>query len=149
MKKLLIVVAVIATLLWWQVPNWLDNWNQQRAQEAEQFLQQGESFGQTADQQQCLDTALEGLRGCSGNTCTINQGLFLKACWQQSKPADGFCDGIPLFRNKALEEDKEWARYYCRDKDISHEGCRFLLKRQQYFCSDGVAADANETAEQG
>lgn len=144
MKKFLIIAGFLGVVGWFWGQSWLEDWNQQRSQEAKVYLQKGEHFGAESNQQQCLDQALSDLNGCSGNTCTINQGLFLKACWQEAAPVQGFCDGVPPYRLKALEKEKEWARYYCRDKDISHEGCRFLLKRQQYFCSDGIAADADE-----
>lgn len=146
MRNFLVIAAIIAAALGTWGPKWLEEWNAQRSEEAQIYLAEGKSFGQSASLQQCMDKALFALNSCSGNACTINQGLFLKACLQQQTgPTDSFCQGIPPFRNKPLEKDKEWARYFCRDKEIAHEGCRFLLQRQQYFCSGGVAADADET----
>lgn len=140
-KWMLLSVALIAALLAALAPGWLEEWNVQRAEEAKQFRAQGVSFGQANDTQSCLDAAMDGLKGCQGNTCTINQGLFLKACLEVAEPNPVLCEGIPPFRNKMLEKEKEWARYYCRDKGIAHEGCRFLLRRQQSFCAGGVPVD--------
>jgi len=141
-KVVLLALLVIAGGVAMLAPGWLEDWNQQRAEEAQQYRQQGEVFGRNADTQQCMDRALNALKGCEGNTCTINQGVFLKACWAVATPNPVLCDGIPPFRNKMLEKEKEWARYFCTDKGIAHDGCRFLLRRQQHFCSDGIAADA-------
>ncbi|MCV6590721.1 MAG: hypothetical protein OIF57_17110 [Marinobacterium sp.] len=148
-KGVLLALVAVAAILAVLAPSWLEDWNQQRAEEARQFRQQGQQFGQQADTQQCMDKALDGLKGCQGNTCTINQGIFLKACLEVAQPNPVLCEGIPPFRNQMLEEEKEWARFFCRDKAISHEGCRFLLRRQQSFCADGVAVDAVSNEQTG
>lgn len=141
-KTVLVLAAVLVAAVVVLGPDWLESWNAQRAQEAKQYRLQGETYGRTADTQQCMDTALNNLQGCVGNTCTINQGVFLKACLSVAVPNPVLCEGIPPFRNKMLEKEKEWARYFCADKAITHDGCRFLLRRQQAFCSGGIPADA-------
>ncbi len=140
-KTALLLVAVLVAAAVLLGPGWLENWNTQRAEEAKQYQRQGEQYGRTVDTQQCMDTALNNLQGCVGNTCTINQGVFLKACLTVATPNPVLCAGIPPFRNKMLDTEKEWARYFCTDKGIVHDGCRFLLRRQQSFCAGGVPVD--------
>lgn len=137
----LVVSLVLAAVAAIMAPQWLEEWNAERAADAKLYRQKGLDFGQQADTQQCMDKALAGLTGCLGNTCTINQGVFLKACFEVATPNPVLCEGIPPFRNKMLEKEKEWARYFCNDKNINHDGCRFMLRRQQMYCSGGVAAD--------
>ncbi|MBY4676542.1 hypothetical protein [Marinobacterium arenosum] len=143
-KLILAALLLLALLIGWQGPKWLQAWNAERAEEAQLFIKQGSEYGSQHNQQACLDRALTKLtqQDCDGNTCTINQGLFLKACLAVAEPSATFCEGVPPYRLKPLEDESEWARFFCSDREISHDGCRFLLRRQQYFCSDGVAADA-------
>lgn len=132
---ILLLLVVAAIYGWLNRESWLVDFNQERALKTIQFKQDGQAFGETASQQECLDQALSQFDGCLGFSCTVNQGVFLKACLNQSEVTDGFCDGVPEYREKPTEDDKSWAKYYCRDHNIKGEGCGLLMKQQQFFCS--------------
>ncbi|BBB31602.1 hypothetical protein [Neptunomonas japonica] len=132
---MLLILVVAAISFWLNRDSWLADFNQERAVITEQFKHDGQAYGQTTDQQNCLDTTLQQFDGCLGFSCTVNQGVFLKACLSQAKASEGFCDGVPEYRETPTEDDKAWAKYYCWNHNIKGEGCRFLMKQQKYFCS--------------
>ncbi len=131
----LLLLVIAAVYGWINRDSWLAGFNQERAVTTARFKQDGESVGKAVDQQECLDRALRQFDGCLGYSCTVNQGVFLKACLSQATESQGFCDGVPEYREKPTEDDKNWAKYYCWDRNIRGEGCRFLMKQQKYFCS--------------
>lgn len=131
---LFLIVAGIF-IAWLTQDKWLPGWNQELAQQSQDFTQRGSTFGETADQQACLEEALTSFNRCSGFACTISHGKFLKACWQQATPSEGFCNEVPAFSEELSEDDKSWARHACWGRDIRGEGCRLLMRQQQLFCS--------------
>lgn len=126
---------IAAALGWWNREAWLATFNEERQAQTALFKQQGSDFANQADQQACLDEALERFDGCMGYACTVNHGVFLKACLAKANPTPNFCNGVPEFRDKPTEDDKSWAKYACWDLDIRGEGCRLLMRQQSYFCS--------------
>ncbi len=130
-----VLVIIIGLYAWVNKDRWLMEFNQSRVEQTEQFKSAGDRYGMSNDQQACLDKALNEFDGCLGYSCTVNQGIFLKACLNQAQPSPGFCEGVPEYREKPTEDDKSWAKYYCWDNNIRGEGCRLLMKQQQYFCS--------------
>lgn len=145
---LLILVSVaVAALFWVQKDEWLAEFNAERAEEAEHFRSAGLEYGRHHDQQACLDRALHDFdTQCSGFSCTVKYGRFLDACLETAAHTPGFCAGVPPYHEELSEEDKNWARDLCWGQDIRGEGCRLLLRQQQYFCSGagevGAAANA-------
>lgn len=117
---------------------WLANFNQERQQDAQIYREQGLLAGAQTDQQGCQDQALTHFNLCrdSNFICTVNQGVFLKACFETAQSTPGFCDDLPAFNEKATEEEKDWAKYNCWDMDIRGEGCRLLLRQRLQLCHD-------------
>jgi hypothetical protein len=144
--KVLIGLALLALGLglwvWLRSPLWLEQFNERQSEVRTKFQAEGRLFGQHNDQQTCLDQTLAAFNGCSGFECTLQHDYFLKACLAEAAPSPGFCDGVPAYRLQPTEDDKSWAKYACWDGNIRGEGCRMLLRQQQYECSGGVAADA-------
>lgn len=143
-KILLALTALmLAALVWaWLFgPAWLAGFNAEQQTLKTDFTEQGRAFGRQADQQACLDRTLTDFDSCSGYNCTLQHDYFLKACLEEASPSEGFCDGVPAYREKPSEDDKTWARHSCWDMNIRGEGCRLLLRQQQFWCSGGVAAD--------
>jgi hypothetical protein len=132
---MLLILVVAALYAWVNRDSWLVDFNQERAATTVKFKQDGQTFGKKSNQQACLDRALNQFDGCLGFSCTVNQGVFLKACLSQAEESIGFCAGVPKYREKPTEDDKSWAKHYCWDNNIGGEGCRLLMKQQQYFCS--------------
>ncbi len=135
LQIVLLLLVVTGVYAWLNKETWLAQFNESRVEQTEQFKTAGVTFGQAADQQACLAKSLAEFDGCLGYSCTVNQAIFLKACLSQARPSEGFCEGVPEYRDKPTEDDKSWAKYYCWDHNIRGEGCRLLMKQQQYFCT--------------
>lgn len=131
---LLLIVGGIL-LAWLTQDHWLPGWNKDLADQSVEYRNRGKAFGAQADQQACLDEALMSFNQCSGFACTIKHGKFLKACWAEAQPTEGFCNEVPAFNEERSEDDKSWARHACWSRDIRGEGCRLLMRQQQLFCS--------------
>ncbi len=140
----LVLIPVLAGLFLWQVQpawwqatkaEWLAGFNAERAEQAAAWRNEGLAFGRQNDQAACLDKALTAFDGCTGFACTVNHGRYLRACLETAAAVDGFCEGVPAFREEPAEDDKTWAKHACWDRDIRGEGCRLLMRQQQLFCS--------------
>ncbi|MFC6670646.1 hypothetical protein [Marinobacterium aestuariivivens] len=138
---LLLLLLAASFWAWRYGPGWLVQFNAQQQQARTASEAEGHGFGRQSDQQGCLDRALTDFNACSGYDCTLQQDFFLKACLEEAAPSAGFCDGVPAYREQPSEDDKTWARHRCWDLDIRGEGCRLLLRQQQYWCGGGVAAE--------
>lgn len=132
---LVVVIAGALLLLWMANSDWLEDFNAEQNQVFQERIDAGTALGNSANQQQCLDQALQDFDGCLGYQCTVASGKFLKACLVQASPSDGFCEGVPEFRDKPTEDDKDWAKGYCRENNIRGDNCRLLMRQQQLFCS--------------
>lgn len=141
MKKKMGIAALVVVLagalltLWMANSGWLEDFNAEQNQVFQERIDAGTALGKTADQQQCLDQALQDFNGCLGYQCTVASGKYLKACLAQAKPSEGFCANVPEFRDKPTEDDKDWAKGYCRENNILGDNCRLLMRQQQLFCS--------------
>ena len=131
----LLLVTIVCTYIWMNSEQWLEEFNHERAQQSTVLKQQGADFSKTANQAQCLQQSFKQLGKCFAYGCTLDQGVFLKACLSHAQPSEHFCDGIPRYKEKPSEEDKSWLKNSCWDKNLNAEGCKFLLKQQVYFCS--------------
>ncbi len=152
---LVVIPALVAVFLWQVQPAWwleakqawLSDFNAERAELAANWRNDGLAFGRANDQEACLTKALTEFDGCTGFQCTVDHGRFLNACLEVATASEGFCDGVPAFRDKPTEDDKSWAKYGCWDRNIRGEGCRLLMRQQQLFCSGGVAGDVAAKAD--
>ncbi len=143
LSGLALMTLALGIWAWFGAPQWVEQFNDRQREARTSFQAQGRLFGQSADQQACLTRSLADFNnGCMGYDCTLEQDYFLKACLEVAAPTPGFCDAVPAYRNRATEDDKSWAKFTCWENDIRGEGCRLLLRQQQYWCSDGIAADA-------
>ena len=135
MALLALVVLGGLVLGWMYNSGWVDDFNAEQNRVLQERTEAGLQFGARANQQQCLDQALADFDGCLGYQCTVASGRFLKACLSKAAISEGFCDGVPEFREKPTEDDKEWAKDYCLDNNIRGDNCRLLMRQQQLFCS--------------
>lgn len=143
----LVLVVLLGLWVWLFSPQWLEGFNQQRAEDAEVYRTQGLEAGRETDQQGCQDQALTRFDQCqdSNFVCTVNQGVFLKACFETAAVTAGFCEGLPEFHDKATEPEKDWAKYNCWDMGIRGEGCRLLLRQRLQLC-DALGSSAGSSA---
>jgi len=133
---LLLATLLVAALIFYSNKDqWLKDFNQERQQQQSEYIQRGKLFGESVDQQQCLDKSLEQLGNCFSFSCTLDHGAYLRACLQKAQPSEAFCEQVPSYKEKASEEDKQWLKDNCWDKNLNGESCRFLFKQQIHFCS--------------
>lgn len=156
-KKIIAALVLIPALIgvflwlvqpdWWQAAKaaWLEEFNAERAEQAAAWRNDGLAFGRANSQSACLDKALTAFDGCTGFQCTVNHGRFLNACLETAAASDGFCEGVPEFREEPTEDDKSWAKYACWDRNIRGEGCRLLMRQQALFCSGGNVPGATDS----
>jgi len=138
-KKLLwvlLAILVIAALIFYSNKDqWLQEFNQERQQQQSEYIARGKLFGDTANQQQCLDKSLEQLGNCFSYGCTLDHGAYLRSCLQNAQPSASFCKGVPAYQTKASQADKQWLKDNCWNRNLNGESCRFLFKQQMNFCS--------------
>lgn len=132
---LLLVIIGFCTLFWMNKEQWLADFNQQRQQQSAIFKQKGIDFAKTANQQQCMEQSFKQLGSCFEFDCTLDQGVFVKACIETAAPSANFCDAVPKTADKLTQDDKDWLKDSCWDKDVNGEGCRFMYKQQIQFCT--------------
>lgn len=120
---------------WLTQDSWLPGWNAELAQEVEEYERRGLALGKVEGQQACLEETLTSFDQCSGFTCTVKHGKFLNACLAHATPDESFCKNVPVYKEERSEDDKTWARESCWGRDIRGEGCRLLMRQQQFFCS--------------
>ncbi|WP_432697082.1 hypothetical protein ACQUQP_01635 [Marinobacterium sp. YM272] len=143
-KKILLALLAVAVLgvayLWFKKDAIVAEFNQERAEEALVYREAGLEYGRNHDQQACLDEALKEFdTQCTGFSCTVRYGKFLNACLETAAVSETFCDKVPAYQEEKTEDEKIWAREACWAQDIRGEGCRLLLRQQQYFCSSNLA----------
>lgn len=141
MKKLILsalVVIGVGGYLWVELfsDEWLAEFNDERQASAQEFRQQGQSFGQQSDQQGCFDKALKDVEDCRSPICMVDSGNFLRSCFETSAETPNFCEGVPAYQEKITEDEKSWARYGCWDINNKSDGCRLLKRQQQALCSN-------------
>jgi len=129
----LFIICIFAA--WLTQDQWLPGWNKELAEETTAFRARGMAYGKKADQQACLEETLTSFDQCSGFACTVKHGKFLNACLKTASPNPDFCKDVPAYSEERSEDDKAWARESCWGRDIRGEGCRLLMRQQQYFCS--------------
>lgn len=132
---LVAVIILVIFTAWLTQDHWLPQWNQSIADQTTEYHEKGLSFAATHDQVACLDEALTEYNLCKGFSCTLIHGKFLRACLSEASATEGFCDDVPAFNEKATEDEKTWARHACWDKNIGGDGCRLLMRQQQFFCA--------------
>lgn len=138
-KKILLLItvaiAILATLFWFNREQWLADFNAQRQKQSALMTLQGLEFAKTANQQQCMDQGFKQLSGCFAFECTLDQGTFLKTCLNNASASENFCDAVPKTVENLTQDDKDWLKDSCWDKDVNGEGCRFLFKQQIQYCT--------------
>ena len=135
LKGLLIVVVVIGLLvvgaigagyLWW-----VRNKDTIRAR-ARETTAQGREFGNSADNQTCVDETFARYKKEPGFFNAAYYGQFLNACLKASRPTPGFCDEVPAGK---MDKLMTWRAAQCAHYDIPNDQkCQQLLSGEVMFC---------------
>ena len=99
---------------------------------------EGREFGKTTDQQGCMREGLT--RAKANSTFEFKAGqinsAFVKACLESSRPAPGFCDGIPERTLTNPSGDYDWITEQCDKSGMDHvkTGCIAVFQTRILFC---------------
>lgn len=98
---------------------------------------EGREYGKATDQQGCMKEGLaraKGINFIDVNALTLNSG-FVEECLKASRPAPGFCNGVPSFWSF---KDDEWKAAQCRKAGMDEfkTGCAAVFQDQIDFCDN-------------
>lgn len=136
--SLIVILLLTVGYFWLNRDAWLHHFNSGHQAVAKEYRQRGADYGRDHDQQACLDKAMRDFDSqCSGYSCTIRYGVFLRGCLETAQTSPQFCKGVPPYHEKLTEMDKYWAKHLCWGKNIRGDGCVLLLHQQQLLCTTG------------
>jgi hypothetical protein len=98
-----------------------------------EIAEQGKSFGNTTDNQGCVDESVSRYKKDGGFTGVLSNTIFMRTCLEASRPTSGFCDEVP----KPMEFMKtaEWRLKQCRAAGLQGDSnCQNLFTPIQQFC---------------
>ena len=125
---LLLAVIVIGAGVFYVMRN-KDAW----MAKAKEVAEEGKRFGETADNQGCVDEGVNRYKKAPGITAVISNTVFMRMCLEASKPTPGFCDEVP--RATEFMKSAEWRLKQCRQAGLqSDSNCQNLFTPIQQFC---------------
>jgi len=130
---LLIVAAIIIIAVVVTIASWLTGSGKKASQQSATRMKEGAVFGETTDQQGCID---EGLKRASklGLLDFEAQGAnedFVLGCLPSSAASPGFCGGVPSgFKNIFVD----WTEKKCEKINMPRPICTSIYDEQIRFC---------------
>ena len=98
-----------------------------------EVAEQGRSFGNTTDNQGCVDESLSRYKKDSGFTGVISNTIFMRTCLDASRSTPGFCDEVP--KSMEFMKSAEWRLKQCRLAGLQTDNnCQNLFTPVQQFC---------------
>jgi hypothetical protein len=133
-----VVIAVLVGLAFYVSSNLESDKDFQRESQAKEV--EGRELGKTTDQQGCMREGLT--RAKTMSTFEFKRGqinsAFVRACLESSRPAPGFCEGIPQRSLTAPSADYDWITEQCDKIGLDHvkTGCIAVFQTRIQFCHD-------------
>jgi hypothetical protein len=100
---------------------------------------EGVAFGQQTDEQGCLDQAITRYKANRGVGGSLATGIFVRGCWQTSRPTPGFCAEVP----KPLDvlRAQRWQREQTRKAGVDNElGGQVFVQLRNYCAAKPATA---------
>ena len=98
-----------------------------------EVAEQGKAFGNTTDNQGCVDESLSRYKQDPGFTGVLSNTFFMRTCLEASKPTPGFCDDVP--KQMEFMKTAEWRVQKCRQAGMPGDNnCQNLFTPIQQFC---------------
>lgn len=98
-KKIILLVVSIALLLIIGLGVggyiWVRENKDRLVQQGQEAHSEGERFGVTATQEECVNEAVARLKAHPGLIKEVNHKFFLMACIEVAKQTPGFCNDVP------------------------------------------------------
>jgi hypothetical protein len=118
----------IGGALWWKN-------NKARLMEGSaKAMEEGEAFGATHSDAECLDEAFRRLPDVDGLTGEVKNNLFFDACLKKGRETPGFCQDVP--KPGDILGSVKWQLATCaRRHHINDQRCSRALNPVQKHCA--------------
>src|SRR5215213_5027987 len=98
-----------------------------------QTYEEGVGYGRRTDNEGCLNEAVARQARAEGFTDMIKNNVFMRACFEASRPTPGFCDAVP--RQTEFMKAIAWQQQQCQRYGLSADKqCGQLFGQVQQFC---------------
>src|SRR6185503_16132972 len=98
-----------------------------------EVAEQGKTFGNTTDNQGCVDESLGRYKKDGGLTGILSNTIFMRTCLEASRPTPGFCDEVP--KSTEFIKSAEWRKKQCRAAGLQGDSnCQNLFTPIQQYC---------------
>jgi hypothetical protein len=137
----IVVVLLVAGLVGAGVLWWMRNKESLRAH-AKEAAAEGREFGQSSDNQACVDETFSRYKKEPGFFNSLNYSRFMEVCLEVSRPTSGFCDKVPVGK---MMELAEWRNSQCRRYDLPNDQkCAQILMAEIMFCGSKKRGEQNK-----
>ena len=92
----------------------------------------GKTFGRTADNAACVKSALDRFATDTSTLGSLQATAYAQNCLPESKPTQGFCDGVPQSRD--FSAAREWVKSKCATVTALDDRCRIVMGTVPRFC---------------
>jgi len=100
---------------------------------AKEVAAEGKSFGNSTDNQGCVDESLSRYKKEPSLTATLSNTIFMRTCLEASRPTPGFCDEVP--KSMEFMKSADWRLKQCRLNGLQNDNqCQNLFTPVQQFC---------------
>lgn len=107
---------------------------QKIAQNLEKHADAGRAFGETSDQQGCLDEALARAEGAASLTA-LGPSIFFKSCLRTAAVSEGFCDGTPESTPSQIFSIATWPQTQCVEAGLpNNQACLQIMGDKLEHC---------------
>ena len=98
-----------------------------------EVAEQGRSFGNTTDNQGCVDESINRYKKEPGLMAVISNTIFMRMCLETSRPTPGFCEEVP--KANEFMKSADWRLKQCRLAGLqSDSNCQNLFTPVQQYC---------------
>jgi hypothetical protein len=131
-----VVVGLIGAGAFW----WVRNKDSLRSR-AKEVAAEGRAFGNTSDNNGCVDEAFSRYKKEPGFFNSLNYSRFMEVCLEVSRPTPGFCNEVPVGK---IMELMAWRESQCRHYDVPNDQkCGQLVMAEIMFCGHQKRVERN------
>jgi|SRR6185436_16559787 len=125
---LVLAIGVIGAGVFYVVRN-KDAW----LAKGKEVAEQGRSFGNTTDNQGCVDESMSRYKKEPGLMSVLSNTIFMRMCLETSRPTPGFCEDVP--KANEFMKSADWRLKQCRLAGLqSDSNCQNLFTPVQQYC---------------
>src|SRR2546421_11849519 len=102
----------------------------------QQVAGEAKAFAQQSDQAGCLKEAMSRQKQNDSAFNLASNGAFLAVCLDNSKPAGGFCEGMPPSSDH--QQTSQWLNAQCNQSGLNLATCSGLMTIAQKHCEGAM-----------